>query len=125
MNEETAILEFDYMGDKTTLGDRIEAARSAKHMSKAELAERLGVKKSTIRKWENDQSEPRSNRLYMMAGILDCNVMWLLNGEGDVPEQGKSSPQFDNIEDIKSELNVLLRSAEDLTAQIKALEAKL
>ncbi|MGP1355048.1 helix-turn-helix domain-containing protein [Roseicyclus sp.] len=58
-------------------------AREAAGLSQAELARRLGVKVNTIRAWENDRSEPRANRLQMLAGMLGVSIMWLLNGEGD------------------------------------------
>jgi transcriptional regulator with XRE-family HTH domain len=72
-----------YDAEATTFGDRMTGAREAAGLSQAELAKRLGVKVKTIRAWENDRSEPRANRLQMLAGIMGVSIMWLLNGEGD------------------------------------------
>lgn len=72
-----------YDADTATFGDRMTGAREAAGLSQAELARRLGVKVNTIRAWENDRSEPRANRLQMLAGMLGVSIMWLLNGEGD------------------------------------------
>jgi transcriptional regulator with XRE-family HTH domain len=55
-------------------------------MSQAELAKRLGVKLKTLKGWENDLSEPRANKLSMMAGLLNVSLLWLLSGEGDGPD---------------------------------------
>jgi ribosome-binding protein aMBF1 (putative translation factor) len=66
-----------YDADTTTFGDRMTGAREAAGLSQAELAKRLGVKVKTIRAWENDRSEPRANRLQMLAGILGVSIMWL------------------------------------------------
>lgn len=52
-------------------------------MGQAELARRMGVKAKTIRSWENDQAEPRANKLQMLAGVLGVSIMWLLTGRGD------------------------------------------
>ncbi|MBO9435532.1 helix-turn-helix transcriptional regulator [Ruegeria sp. R13_0] len=79
MNDET-----DWYGpDAATFGDRLAAAREAAGMTQAQLARRLGVKKATIADWENDLSEPRANRLSMMAGMINVSIMWLLTGEGE------------------------------------------
>ena len=72
-----------YHGDTATLGDRITGAREASGLSQSELARRLGVKLATIRTWENDQAEPRANKLQMLAGMLGVSLMWLLTGTGD------------------------------------------
>ena len=76
-----------YGEDVATFGDRLAAAREAAGLKRAEFARRLGVKKITIADWEGDISEPRANRLQMMAGLLNVSVGWLLMGEGDGVEQ--------------------------------------
>jgi len=75
--------------DTATLGDRITGAREAAGLSQTELARRLGVKLATIRVWEDDQAEPRANKLQMLAGLLGVSIMWLLTGTGD----GLDSPE--------------------------------
>ena len=57
-------------------------------MSQSKLAKRLGVKLKTLKGWENDVSEPRANKLSMMAGMLNVSLLWLLSGEGDGPAAG-------------------------------------
>lgn len=78
-----------YDADTATLGDRITGAREAAGLSQTELARRLGVKLTTIRAWEDDQAEPRANKLQMLAGLLGVSIMWLLTGRGD----GLDSPE--------------------------------
>jgi len=76
--------ETDWYGpDAATFGDRLAGAREAAGMTQAQMARRLGVKKATIISWENDLSEPRANRLSMMAGMINVSIMWLLTGEGE------------------------------------------
>lgn len=72
-----------YGPDSATFGDRVAAARDAAGMTQAVLARRLGIRLATLRSWENDMSEPRANRLSMLAGLLNVSMMWLINGEGD------------------------------------------
>ncbi len=67
---------------QTTMGSRIGQARSEQGLSLRQLATRLGVKPATIENWELDRSEPRSNKLLTLAGVLNVPVLWLLEGEG-------------------------------------------
>ncbi|MEP5729111.1 MAG: helix-turn-helix domain-containing protein [Sulfitobacter sp.] len=79
MNEDS-----DWYGpDAATFGDRVAAARERAGMTQGVLAKRLGVRLATLRAWENDLSEPRANRLSMLAGLLNVSMMWLINGEGE------------------------------------------
>lgn len=77
--------------EQATFGDRLAAAREAAGLNVAGLARRLGVREKTIRAWEDDLSEPRANRLQMLAGLLNVSIMWLLTGHGE----GVSPPEED------------------------------
>ncbi|HPQ96499.1 MAG: helix-turn-helix transcriptional regulator [Thiothrix sp.] len=70
------------------LGDRIRKAREKNDLTQEQLALRLGVKKSTIDKWEQETSTPRVNRLTTLAGILNVPLLWLMAGGDRVPEPG-------------------------------------
>ena len=72
-----------YSEATATFGDRLEAARESCAMSQIELAQRLGVRDTTIKSWEADEWEPRGNRLQMLAGMLNVSLMWLLSGKGE------------------------------------------
>src|SRR5690554_4232762 len=80
--ERDEIAENWYGLDMATFGDRVAAAREAAGMSRKQMARRLGVKLGTVRGWEDDLSEPRANKLSMMAGLLNVSIVWLLTGEG-------------------------------------------
>ena len=56
------------------------------------------MKKSTLTGWEDDISEPRANKLSMMAGLLNVSITWLLTGEGE----GMTAP--DDVTDTVSDL---------------------
>lgn len=73
--------------ESDTLGGRIWRARDALDMSVTQLARRLGVKTETIAAWESDRSEPRANRLTMLAGVLGVSPAWLLSGIGEAPSE--------------------------------------
>lgn len=75
-----------------TLGDRIAGAREAAGMTPADMARRLGVRLRTVQAWEDDQLDPRANRLQMLAGMLNVSLRWLLTGEGDGLDAPVSRP---------------------------------
>ncbi|NRG17870.1 helix-turn-helix transcriptional regulator [Rhizobiales bacterium] len=93
--------------EKSSIGERIRHAREAANLSSAQLARRLGVKTATVSGWESGRTEPRANRLTMLAGFLSVSPTWLLYGLGEAPAD----------ETFSSELAVLqasLKSVKDL-----------
>ncbi len=84
-----------YGPESATFGDRVAGAREACSMTQAQLARRIGVKRATLAAWEEDRSEPRANKLSMLAGLLNVSIMWLLTGEGD----GLDAPEGEAVQD--------------------------
>ena len=103
-----------YGADAATFGDRVAAAREAAGMTQKQLAKRLGVRVATLRAWGEDLSEPRANRLSMMAGLLNVSMMWLINGEGE----GLSGPV--ELTPITQETRSVLTDLRDLRADLLA-----
>ena len=117
----------DWYGPETaTFGDRLAAAREMADMTQPELARRLGVRVATLRSWEDDLSEPRANRLSMMAGLLNVSMMWLINGQGeglDAPFEEVALPS--SASDILNELRELRTDMMARVEQMGRLEKKL
>lgn len=119
MDDVTEMEENWYGPDTATFGDRVAAAREAAGMSQKQMARRLGVKHGTVRDWEDDLSEPRANKLSMMAGLLGVSIVWLLTGEGD----GVAAPVDESP--ISPDINALLVEIRDLKTQIGAAADRL
>ncbi|MDV7271045.1 helix-turn-helix transcriptional regulator [Thioclava sp. A2] len=111
---------------QATFGDRLAGARETAGLDQEELARRLGVRLETLQGWEEDLADPRSNRLQMLAGLLNVSLMWLLTGEGEgldgppgqVAEPMPVSATIAEIREIRSVL-------EELDARLGRLERKL
>ena len=106
----------DYSEEAATFGDRLALARESQDLAQGQLAKRLGLRVQTIQNWESDRSEPRANRLQMIAGFLNVSMIWLLTGEGDggpaLRTSGKTLP---------AELSVLLGEIRDIrVANVRA-----
>ena len=118
---------MDWYGpDKATFGDRLAAARENSNLSQNDLAKRLGVKNSTIKSWENDNSEPRANRLSMLAGLLNVSITWLISAEGSgVEAPSKEDRSEDSLQEVLKELRVLRLNMLKSVERIDNLEEKL
>ena len=115
-----------YGPEAATFGDRLAAARDQAGMTQAELAKRLGVKLTTLQKWEDDLLEPRANRLSMIAGLLNVTFMWLLNGEGDgVVYNEESDRMTPDINDILLEIREMKTKMQSNAERLGRLEKKL
>ena len=118
---------MDWYGpDKATFGDRLVAAREKANLSQQDLAKRLGVKNSTIKSWENDNSEPRANRLSMLAGLLNVSITWLISAEGSGVEAPEKSDEISNdLLDALKELTALRVNLLKNIDRINNIEKKL
>ncbi|MEO0691655.1 MAG: helix-turn-helix transcriptional regulator [Pseudomonadota bacterium] len=115
-----------YSEDAATFGDRVAGAREQAGMTQKQLAKRLGVRLSTVRAWENDLSEPRANRLSMMAGILNVSMMWLITGEGEgVDAPVDATPVNDTVRDLMVEMRDLRADLLKRAEQVGRLEKRL
>lgn len=121
------IEDDDWFGpDAATFGDRMAGARERAGMSQAQLARRLGVKKATIVAWEEDRSDPRANRLSMMAGLLNVSIMWLLTGEGDGPDAPEALTGGDSdLAAIAGELRAVRSHMRQAAERVARLEKRL
>jgi transcriptional regulator with XRE-family HTH domain len=97
-----------FSAETATFGDRLAGARDAAGLSQQTLAEKLGVKPSTIAAWENDIKEPRANRLQMVSGLLSVSMSWLLTGEGEGPDAPDNETVLtSDVVDLLAEMRVL------------------
>ena len=118
---------MDWYGpDKATFEDRLVAARENSNLSQQDLAKRLEVKNSTIKSWGNDISEPRANRLSMLAGLLNVSITWLISAEGAGVEDPKKSYETpDDLQEPRKELATLRINLLKSVDRINSIENKL
>ena len=89
MNIETAKRLFEY--------------RKANGFSQEELAEKIGVSRQAISKWERSESSPDTDNLIALAKLYGITIDELLNGT-DAPkkieeEQAEETPEYEQAEE--------------------------
>lgn len=125
MDTETSTDDW-YGTDTATFGDRMAGAREQMGMSRQDLAKRLGVKVSTIEHWEEDLSEPRANKLQLLAGVLNVSLTWLLMAEGDGLERpANGSEAIEEIEPLLTEMRLMKSELQVFTNRLTVLEKRL
>lgn len=75
-----------------TLGETIRTLRKNAGLSQEALAEKLGVSRQAVSKWENDNGMPETEKLITMAKLFDTSLDNLIGEEKTAP----TSPTAEN-----------------------------
>lgn len=62
------------------ISDRIQTLRKSKGMSQEELADKIGVSRQAISKWESEQSTPDIEKVILLSEIFEVTTDYLLKG---------------------------------------------
>ncbi|MBB5538030.1 helix-turn-helix domain-containing protein [Rhizobium giardinii] len=122
LSTDTFLAMIRQPSDNDTLGGRIWRARDAMNLSVQELADRLGVRSDTISAWERDRSEPRTSRLFTLAGVLGVSPAWLIAGIGEAPKDDLSNSVAGQLRDQLAQVKKL---HEQTGKAISALEMEI
>jgi transcriptional regulator with XRE-family HTH domain len=114
-----------FAADVATLGDRLAGAREAAGLTQEELAQRLGVRLTTLQAWEEDMAEPRGNRLQMLAGMLNVSLTWLIMAEGDGLQDPDAPTMPKDAEAVLADLQRLRARAAGLVDEVALVENNL
>ena len=69
---------------KSTIGERLRAARERKEMDQSTLAAKAGVVTRTLQRWEKGEQVPDGIAITRIARVTNVQPVWLLTGEGDM-----------------------------------------
>lgn len=105
------------------MGSRIEQARIQIGLTSSQLAHRAGIQRKTLNNWENDRSEPRTEKLMKLSGILQSPLIWLLTGE--IPESQVTEPSPSETTNISQKLDRAVALQRDLAALLIEISADL
>lgn len=63
-----------------TIADRIQCLRKQKGYSQEELADKIGVSRQAVSKWESEQSIPDLEKIIIMSDIFEVTTDYILKG---------------------------------------------
>lgn len=82
------------------LGEKIKKLRKEKNMTLEQLGEKVGVGKSTVRKWENGMiANMRRDKIAKLAEALDTTPAWLMGWEEEAKNDLGSHDALNEMSD--------------------------
>ena len=83
-----------------TIGNRIISLRKAQQFSQEEIADKIGVSRQSVSKWETDACAPDAYNLIALAKVLNTSVEYIVTGKAseDVkPQTNKVGVEVKNL----------------------------
>lgn len=74
------------------MADRIQGLRKAKGFSQEELADKVGVSRQAVSKWESGQSVPEVDKIILLSQYFNVTTDYILKGV----EENKNSAENKN-----------------------------
>lgn len=81
--------------------DRLKEARLSKKMTQEQLAEKIGVAKSTLTGYEKGHSEPNLNTISKIMNVLKVDANYLLQDEMSISGSSPIALEYNEIEYIE------------------------
>ena len=77
-----------------TMGEKILNLRKARGWSQEELAERIGVTRQAVSRWESDGAKPDADKIIAVCDLFGVSADYLLRDLGGFPEmKSENEPQ--------------------------------
>ena len=71
------------------MADRIQTLRKSKGISQEELADKIGVSRQAVSKWESEQSSPDIEKIILLSDYFDVTTDYLLKGIEPIADDSK------------------------------------
>lgn len=78
--------------------NRLYEFRKKYHLSQEELAEKIGVSRQAVSKWERAEASPDTDNLILLAKVYGVTLDELLTGETEPIKQGREAETADESE---------------------------
>ena len=75
-----------------TFGERLQALRQRAGMSQDALAERLGVSRQAVSRWERDETMPETDKVVALADMFGVTTDYLLRPQPESSETETEKP---------------------------------
>ena len=78
-------------------GEKIKAKRKAMGLSQEDLAEKLGVTRQVVSKWETDQAQPTTSNLRELAEVFYVDMAYFIGEDDSKKEPSPLNSTFVSI----------------------------
>ncbi len=89
------------------IADRIQHLRKARGISQEELADKAGVSRQSVSKWESGQSTPDIEKILLLSAFFEVTTDYLLKGIEPISEEASHQPDAGIFVIIGSALNFI------------------
>ena len=82
------------------IADRIQILRKSRGISQEELADKIGVSRQAVSKWESEQSTPDIDKIILLSNYFDVTTDYLLKGiepTADMPKNENDARIFSAV----------------------------
>lgn len=76
------------------IANRIKSLRKVKGITQEELADKLGVSRQAVSKWESEQSTPDLERVVIMSEFFEVTTDYILKGTDEIGGVEKNSNEI-------------------------------
>lgn len=102
-------------------GDKLIELRKKNGYSQEELAEKLGVSRQSVSKWESNNTYPETDKIIQIANLFDCSMDDLINDKiTDVESTQRKNRN--NVKKIWNSLLEFITNTIDMFSKMKFIE---
>lgn len=103
-----------------SIGEKLYTHRKNAGLSQEELAEKIGVSRQAVSKWERDESSPDTNNLIALAKLYNISLDELVFGE-NLPKQ-EQAPKNDKVEISPMGIQVESKNGDKVNINLKGIQ---
>lgn len=103
------------------MADRIQYLRKTKGISQEELANKVGVSRQAVSKWESEQSVPDIEKVMILSDYFEVTTDYLLKGiepKPDVPDKTPDARIFSTAGTVFNFIGIVLRIEEQTSVSV-------
>lgn len=89
------------------IADRIQTLRKSRGISQEELADKIGVSRQAVSKWESEQSSPDLDKVLLLSDYFDVTTDYLLKGIEPIADASKDESDAKIFSVVGTALNFI------------------
>ena len=83
-----------------SIGNRIITLRKEQQLSQEEIADKIGVSRQSVSKWETDACAPDAYNLIALANVLNTSVEYIVTGEKSAEAKAQTKKESGEVSNL-------------------------